>query len=100
MFEESFGQAKAGTANLFKFDVDKNRYRFIKEFYAPKYSSYTNDTFKNYGVIDWISDLSIQDNGAANFKILNTMQPQVTLFIEGMTVDGNLISETLQVQTQ
>ena len=77
--------------------ITTNGFSVNKEFYAPKYSSYTNDTFKNYGVIDWFSNLSIEDNGTASFKILNTMQPQVNLYIEGMTVDGKLISEILEV---
>lgn len=80
--------------------ITKNGFSLNKEFYAPKYISYSNDAFKNYGVIDWISDLSLGKNGDKSFKILNTIQPQISLFIEGITVDGNLISEVLNIQTR
>jgi len=80
--------------------ITTNGFTKEKEFYAPKYTSYLNDGFKNYGVIDWISDISIKQNGIASFKVLNTMQPKISLFIEGITVDGKLISEVIEVQTR
>lgn len=80
--------------------ITNNGFANEKEFYAPKYSTYSNDAFKEFGVIDWISNLSLDQNGTASFKIFNTLQPQITLYIEGITVDGNLISEEIKVQTR
>ncbi len=80
--------------------ITANGFSINKEFYAPKYTSYSNEAFGNYGVIDWISDLSLKPNGTASFKVLNTMQPQISLFIEGLTIDGNLISEEIKIQNR
>lgn len=94
---------KGGSGNIssretIKEIITNNGFSLNKEFYAPKYSSYTGGTFKEFGVIDWISDISLENNGTANFKILNTMQTQISLFIEGITVDGNLISEEIKIK--
>ncbi|RKS56091.1 hypothetical protein BC962_1070 [Gillisia mitskevichiae] len=78
--------------------ITTNGFTVNKEFYAPKYTSYTNEAFKDYGVIDWISDLSLEKNGTATFKFMNTLQSQVSLFIEGISVDGNLISEEIKIK--
>lgn len=65
-----------------------------KKFYKPVYTSYTSDFFKYYGVIDWISNLKINNNGIASFKIENPKIKSIKLFIEGMTNDGDFISTT------
>ncbi|RKS56092.1 hypothetical protein BC962_1071 [Gillisia mitskevichiae] len=80
--------------------ITSNGFAKEKKFYAPKYSSYSNETYSDFGVIDWISDLSIEQNGNVSFKISNTNQSQISLFIEGITVDGNLISENIKIQTR
>lgn len=85
-----------------------NTYRFVtktgfarnKEFYAPQYRSYTDDRFREYGVIDWKNNISLDEKGNASFKILNTLQNEVDLFIEGMTIDGKLISEKISIETR
>lgn len=87
-------------------DYSPNTYEFLsntgfardKEFYTPQYRSYTDDLFNNYGVIDWKNNISLNENGKASFKILNTLQNKVDLFIEGMTVDGKLISENITLK--
>lgn len=71
-----------------------------KEFYAPKYSNYSSETFSNYGVIDWFPNVQMNAGGAKTIKIFNTIQPSVKLYIEGMTADGSLISEELTVKTR
>ncbi len=64
-----------------------------KEFYAPKYYSYTNNSFKKYGVISWVPELVLNKNEIATFKIFNTRTKRITIFIEGITNDGDLISQ-------
>ena len=80
--------------------ITSNGFANEKKFYAPKYSSYSNETYRDFGVKDWISDLSIEQNGNVSFKISNTNQSQISLFIEGNTIDRNLISENIKVQTR
>ncbi len=71
-----------------------------KEYYAPKYSSYLNNTFENYGAIAWIPELKLTKTQAATFKVYDTRTKNITLFIEGISENGDLISEkrTLQVR--
>jgi len=83
-----------------------NTYEFIsdtgfarnKEFYVPQYRSYNDKLFEKYGVIDWKNEISLNKNGKTSFKILNTLQKEVILYIEGMTIDGKLISEKQTVE--
>jgi len=78
--------------------ITKNGFSTNQEFYSPKYTSYSSDYFEEYGVIDWISNLSLGQNGNASFNILNTLQPNIKLIIEGISKDGNLISEEINVK--
>jgi hypothetical protein len=64
-----------------------------KMFYAPIYSSYLNDFYQNYGVIDWFPKCESNDKGVIKLKVLNTKNKQLTLFIEGIANNGAFISE-------
>lgn len=70
-----------------------------KEFYAPKYKSYTAREFKDYGSIAWKPYTFFEPESNNEIKVFNTAQPELKLFIEGITADGTLISEVLQVKT-
>ena len=63
-----------------------------KKFYIPKYKFYYDDFFKNFGVIDWKPQLSINADGIVNLKIAEPEIP-FTLFIEGITESGSFIFE-------
>ncbi|MEM5563533.1 hypothetical protein WNY78_00385 [Psychroserpens sp. AS72] len=64
-----------------------------KTFYAPLYSSYRNEFFNKYGVIDWIPTGKIDSNGYFTFKIADKGIDQIKLFIEGTANEGSYISE-------
>lgn len=97
------GAIKIYTSNLFP-GKNKNQsfraYEFPiafsknKNFYIPKYTSYTDDFFKEYGVIDWIPNCKTDNLGNLNLTIHNSGNNNVKLFIEGLTQDGSFISET------
>ena len=74
-----------------------NGFATEKEFYAPKYTSYTSGFFEEYGVIDWLPSFSLNEKNS--FKILNTLQPEIELYIQGMTMNGALISERIKLKT-
>ncbi|OUR96091.1 hypothetical protein A9Q86_16570 [Flavobacteriales bacterium 33_180_T64] len=69
-----------------KFDV-------AKRFYIPKYTSYNSDFFREYGLVDWFSDVSTNEAGVLNLKVFDNKQTSLKLFIEGMSNDGTFISE-------
>jgi hypothetical protein len=64
-----------------------------KTFYAPLYSSYRSDFFNQYGVIGWIPNGQLDNNGNLTFKILDKKIEQIKLFIEGTANQGGFISE-------
>ena len=88
----------ASEQTTFKLIAEKG-YAPTKEYYAPKYKSYTNSLFEAYGAIHWFDDIFLDQEGHGQIKILNTLQPGIKLFIEGMTVKGDLISEIITVDT-
>jgi len=64
-----------------------------KKFYTPIYSTFLNDFYQNYGVIDWFPSCKTDDNGIIKIKVLDTKNKQIKLFIEGIANDGTFISE-------
>ena len=64
-----------------------------KTFYVPKYVYYKSNFFKEYGVIDWVPDVTLDTSNAINLKVFDTKAKQIKLFIEGMTSEGRYISE-------
>ncbi|WP_040280603.1 carboxypeptidase regulatory-like domain-containing protein [Psychroserpens damuponensis] len=64
-----------------------------KTFYTPTYSTYLNDFYQKYGVIDWFPKCKSSDNGTFTLKILDTKNEEIKLFIEGVANDGAYISE-------
>ena len=65
-----------------------------KTFYVPKYVYYNSNFFREYGVIDWFPNVTLDNSSnAINLKVLDTKTKQITLFIEGMTNNGRYISE-------
>lgn len=79
--------------------IAENGYAPTKEYYAPKYKSYTNSLFEAYGAIHWFDDIFLNQEGHGQIRVLNTLQPRIKLFIEGMTVKGDLISEIITIDT-
>ena len=67
-----------------------------KKFYIPKYKLYQNDFFKNYGVIDWKTNLTTNKNGTVTFKIAKPKVP-VSIYIEGIANNGSLVAEDKKI---
>lgn len=71
-----------------------------KEYYAPKYASYLSSTFERYGAISWIPEIKLNKSQPVNFKIYDTRTKNITLFIEGISENGDLISERKTIQVR
>ena len=67
------------------------------KFYTPKYISYQSSFFNEYGVIEWLPNMSVDENGSISFKISNQSGAEVKLFIEGTANNGGFISEVINV---
>ncbi len=64
-----------------------------KKFYVPKYDVYNDDFFREYGVLDWIPNCTIDSRGNLNFTVYNPTNSNMKLFIEGVTNKGSFVSE-------
>lgn len=64
-----------------------------KEFYVPKYENYKSDFYKHYGVVDWLPINTINNDGILSLNINANQAKEVTLFIEGITDDGDFIMD-------
>lgn len=73
-------------------------YQQMKKYYAPKYRSYTSDLFLDFGTIGWIPDLLISPESKSSFAIRNTMQDNISLYVEGFTQSGKLVSQKLELE--
>lgn len=99
------GVIKIKTLSLLKRNIDTKQkntlanfnipltFNSSKKYYAPMYSSYQNNFFNKYGVIDWIPVNKIDDNRNYIFNISGANISSLKLFIQGMTFDGSFISE-------
>lgn len=91
------GSAANSSQSIFSY-IAENGFAQQKEFYAPKYTTYTSKLFDEYGVIGWFPTVILDENGSASVKILNTMQPMLKVYVEGMTSGGALISEIMNLK--
>jgi hypothetical protein len=71
-----------------------------KEFYAPKYGSFKSDLFQEVGAIDWKPNVKISGNTISNLSILDTGLNEVTFYIEGITSNGDFISQKISIDSQ
>lgn len=85
---------KSNTTRKFKFPLT---FSTSKKFYTPIYENYNSKFYSNYGVIDWLPINSIDKNGVLNLSLKNEHTNAVKLFIEGITNNGEFISETKEV---
>ncbi len=67
--------------------------RSNKIFYTPRYKTYKNQFYKEYGVIGWLPNCTINDKGMLKISTIDTGLAEIKLFIEGLTDNGSFISE-------
>ena len=70
----------------------KNGFEKEQKFIQPDYLTFNDKAFTNFGVIHWEPQLILDGYKSSSFKIKNTGVKKLQIHIEGMTVDGSLIS--------
>ncbi len=88
-----------GSANTTMY-TQKADYGFqaVKEFYMPKYASYKMSSFRNYGVIHWEPNVTVQNGVSNEFKIVDTNLDEISFFIEGVSTDGKVFSQVVKIE--
>lgn len=72
-------------------------YKRILPFINSDYISKSNKSFENFGLIYWIPNLLTDENGNYKFTFPNEGIKKVKLKIEGITNEGEIISEIKEV---
>jgi hypothetical protein len=73
------------------------RFDVAKQFYIPKYASYNSNFFKEYGIVDWFSNVSTDQLGHLNLQVFDDGVTNLKLYIEGFANDGTFISEVKEI---
>jgi len=98
---------KTRTSPFKDLDLSNSPYRFVevktgfepaKQFYTPRYISYKIETFRDYGVIHWEPDAFLTKDITARLKMVETNLDEINFYIEGITSDGDLISQVLTIE--
>ena len=62
-----------------------------KAFYNPEYTFYNSDAFQSVGTVAWFPNITVEPGADHYLDIIDTGLDTLTLFIEGITDEGNLI---------
>jgi hypothetical protein len=63
-----------------------------KQYYQPKYRSFSSDTYQKYGAMDWRPNVYIPRRGPCSIVLNHKDTNVIHLLIEGISRDGSLIS--------
>ena len=66
-----------------------------REYYTPKYASFKDQTYLDYGAVFWKSNIEIDANSTVEFNIPNNNQNNILVQIEGIDNQGNYLSEKI-----
>ena len=77
----------------------KNGFQRMEPFENPKYDNVRDEGFLKLGTIGWDPLVKTDEKGTFSFSIPNLHQTAVTLVIEGLSGDGQMISETVMLNT-
>ncbi|ESU23341.1 hypothetical protein FEDK69T_15030 [Flavobacterium enshiense DK69] len=91
--KKTFGSNPRTRINSQSFLV-KNGFEKLKQFTNPKYTSYSDEGFVDFGTIHWEPNVETDENGIFKFSIPNYYVKTVKVVIEGIATDGQIISET------
>ncbi|MEH6682429.1 MAG: hypothetical protein V7724_17940 [Sediminicola sp.] len=75
----------------------ENGFSRPEEYYNPGYVDHFHSTFRNYGALDWHSQVILNKNRPTTIKIPVMDQNEILLYIEGMGSDGKLISTSKRI---
>jgi hypothetical protein len=63
-----------------------------KAFYNPEYTFYNTEAFQSIGTVGWFPNITLNPGEEFKFNLIDTGLEALTLYIEGITENGDLIS--------
>lgn len=88
----------ASKANKFGKVVVNYGFSKEKSYYQPNYPSYRNETYINYGAVSWKPSVVVNANSTTTFNIPKNMQKNISVFVEGITESGKLVSKRIEIK--
>ncbi|WP_104734643.1 hypothetical protein [Hanstruepera ponticola] len=98
IFTKKGMSTKSSNKSRFNNNKIKIGFSIAKNYYSPAYDKTKQEIFAKYGVLNWIPNLSNDENGFFIFKIPNYYYDSINLYIEGICEDGSLISKTHNIK--
>ncbi|MBC8756800.1 hypothetical protein H2O64_19155 [Kordia sp. YSTF-M3] len=86
-------QTSTARRDSYVYSVPPIGFSVAKQYYTPKYQSFSNDAFLKYGAVDWLPNIYIPRRGSSDFIVKHKDLKGITMFIEGVSKDGSLISQ-------
>ncbi|MDT7832491.1 hypothetical protein RQM59_08875 [Flavobacteriaceae bacterium S356] len=89
------------TLSPLEYDVRRAEYTKVKlpigfavekKYYSPKYPTFFDDTYKNYGAIFWKPNVVIKESSKTSITVPTHLQDAFNIYIEGVSESGKLIS--------
>ncbi|OUR96092.1 hypothetical protein A9Q86_16575 [Flavobacteriales bacterium 33_180_T64] len=93
-----FAKVKLDTKDVYGVYEIPLKFAVAKQFYVPEYKSYETDFFNKFGVIDWIPNLNLNEEGQLEFKIANKQLKEFKVFVEGVASNNTFISEVKSIK--
>lgn len=78
--------------------IVNNGFNPPEKYNTPNYTDLDNPVFQKYGALDWKAFLTTDDNGKSVITLRNRGFKNVKLFIEGVSMDGKVISWIQDIQ--
>ena len=75
----------------------QNGFEPRKEYYTPQYTSYTNQSYKDFGVVAWYPELTPNEDGTILVDLENPGRSDLIFYIEGFTETGEPIAAIQEV---
>jgi hypothetical protein len=69
-----------------------------KKYYSPTYALFPQEIYEEFGAIDWKPNVTIPRTGAVEISIKHENLDAITIFIEGISKSGLVISEKRTIQ--
>jgi len=91
--KKSYGIYNNNISNKSPILIVKNGFQRFLPYQNPKYDNMRDEGFQKFGTIDWKPFVTTNENGEFTFTIPNFYQKSVKIIIEGMSADGEMISE-------
>lgn len=96
IYQDFVALGKKYSKKIFKTMTATNGFAQQIPYQNPLYDNSDLSQYEKYGVLNWIPNVPVDENGTYKFNFQKYHNP-VNLYIEGIDAEGNLISQIIKV---